>query len=87
MGDERREHCTLFTYVPRTRVRANRKLSIYVPGAVKGLDVMFYGDSIFESLRNTSRGGPCERCAGTPEVYDRHFGSKYRSQVLAISGE
>lgn len=57
-----------------------------MPAATQAYDVLFYGDSIFESLRNTSSGGPCERCTGSSEVYERHFSSKFRSQVLAISG-
>ena len=50
------------------------------------LELLFYGDSILESFRGTSRGGPCPRCARGPEVYQQHFGSKYNCTVLAISG-
>ncbi len=53
---------------------------------LQGFQLLFYGDSILETFRGTSRGGPCARCAGGPEVYAEHFGSKYRSEVLAISG-
>ena len=53
---------------------------------LQGFEILFYGDSILETFRGTSRGGPCARCAGGPEVYAKHFGSKYRSEVLAISG-
>ena len=50
------------------------------------LDLLFYGDSILETFRGTSRGGPCARCIGGPEVFQQHFSSKYNSTVLAISG-
>lgn len=42
------------------------------------------GDSITESWRGTSMGGPCERCRGIPAVRDAFFGDP---AILAIAGD
>ena len=31
-------------------------------------------------------GRPCGRCAGVPAIFERYFGSKYDSEVLAVGG-
>ncbi len=52
----------------------------------KGLDLVFYGDSITESWRGTDMNSTGKRSEGVDRVYAAHF-SKYRSVVLAIAGE
>ena len=32
-------------------------------------------------------GRPCARCAGVPAIFNRYFGSKYSSEVLAVGGD
>lgn len=56
--------------------------------SLQGYELLFYGDSITEEWRGTDTGRVClGRCDGVPEVFHRHFGSKYRSNVLAIAGK
>ena len=31
-------------------------------------------------------GRPCSRCAGVPAIFQKYFGSKYDSEVLAVGG-
>ena len=54
--------------------------------AHQGVDLLFYGDSITETWRGTDMGRPCSRCAGVPDVFRKHFASKYESEVLAVGG-
>ncbi|GAB4817138.1 hypothetical protein N2152v2_004184 [Parachlorella kessleri] len=57
-------------------------------GQARGFELLFYGDSILEAYRGTSRGEPCnESCEGVPEIFRDYFGSKYRAGVLAIGGD
>jgi hypothetical protein len=47
---------------------------------------VFYGDSITEDWRGTSGGFPWPIGAGSADVFQKYFASKYRSEVLAIAG-
>ena len=31
-------------------------------------------------------GRPCSRCTGVPAIFQKYFGSKYDSEVLAVGG-
>ena len=31
-------------------------------------------------------GRPCSRCAGVPAIFQKYFGSKYDTEVLAVGG-
>lgn len=53
---------------------------------LQGYDLLFYGDSITETWRGTDMGRPCSRCEGVPKVFSQYFGSKYKSEVLAVGG-
>ncbi|KAK9789385.1 hypothetical protein WJX73_007156 [Symbiochloris irregularis] len=52
----------------------------------RGVELVFYGDSITESWRGTNTGQPWEPFAKTPEVFTKHYGSM-RTGVYAISGD
>ena len=49
------------------------------------LDLVFYGDSIIESWRGTSLGTLFARCAGSPDVFEKYFSSKYTTKVLGVA--
>lgn len=49
------------------------------------LDLVFYGDSITESWRGTSLGTLFARCAGSPDVFEKYFSSKYTTKVLGVA--
>ncbi len=53
---------------------------------MQGFELIFYGDSITEDWRGTSGGLPWPIGSGTADVFYKHFGSKYRAEVLAIAG-
>ena len=53
----------------------------------QGVDVLFLGDSIFESLRGTALGTPINRCTGVPEVLHAQMEMSYAVQVLAVACE
>ncbi|CAK0785417.1 hypothetical protein CVIRNUC_008626 [Coccomyxa viridis] len=53
----------------------------------EGFELIFYGDSITEDWRGTSGGLPWPIGSGTADVFYKHFGSKYRAEVLAIAGD
>ena len=55
----------------------------YMP---QGVELLFYGDSITETWRGTDMGRQCSRCAGVPDVFAKHFGTKYAAEVLAVGG-
>lgn len=52
---------------------------------VQGLDLVFYGDSITESLRGTQVGVRITKFLGIPEVFQQHFGH-LRTAVFSIAG-
>eukprot|EP00041_Stephanoeca_diplocostata_P021553 m.503553 g.503553 ORF g.503553 m.503553 type:complete len:302 (-) comp21850_c1_seq1:995-1900(-) len=52
----------------------------------KQVDVVFLGDSIFESFLGTSVGNECSRCIGVPQSFQKHFGG-LKTMVRAISGD
>lgn len=58
--------------------------------APQGYKLIFYGDSIFETLKGTDKCRECENptrrssCAGVPAVYRRMFG-RFRPGVMAMS--
>lgn len=60
------------------------------PFISQGYDVLFYGDSIFETLRGTDKCRPCDKmrtrssCAGVPAIFQRFFG-RYRPGVMALA--
>lgn len=49
------------------------------------LDLILYGDSIFESILGTSVGHKIGRARGIPEVWSRYRGTSAR-KVLSITG-
>ena len=51
-----------------------QKLKYKISG-VGNVNILFYGDSITESLEGTSYGNDCttKRCRGIPEVGSKHF--------------
>ena len=51
----------------------------------EGLDLVFYGDSITESLRGTQMGTRIEKFYGIPEVADKHYGP-IRWAAFSIAG-
>lgn len=54
----------------------------------KGFELLFFGDSITECWRGTGIGKPSPgNCAGTPDVYDRHWRQHYNSQVFAVGAD
>ena len=53
---------------------------------MQGFELVFYGDSITETWRGTDMGRPCSRCAGVPAIFQKYFGSKYDTEVLAVGG-
>ena len=53
---------------------------------MQGFELIFYGDSITEDWRGTSGGLPWPIGSGTADVFYKHFGSKYKAEVLAIAG-
>lgn len=53
---------------------------------LQGFELVFYGDSITETWRGTDMGRPCSRCTGVPAIFQKYFGSKYDSEVLAVGG-
>jgi len=61
-----------------------------LPTCPQGYGIIFYGDSIFESLRGTDKCRSCENistrssCAGVPGVLAKYFG-KYRPGVMSMS--
>lgn len=50
------------------------------------MELLFYGDSITETWRGMDMGRQCGRCQGVPDIFHKHFGSKYESEVLAVGG-
>lgn len=53
-----------------------------------GLDLLFYGDSITEAFRATQLGWLHPRAPPeNQDVFNKYWGSRYRADVLAISGE
>jgi lysophospholipase L1-like esterase len=52
----------------------------------RNVEVLFYGDSILESLRGTSFGLETERAKGCPEVFSKHFGN-VKTAILAVAGD
>lgn len=50
------------------------------------MELLFYGDSITETWRGSDMGRQCSRCAGVPDIFHKYFGSKYKSEVLAVGG-
>ncbi|CAL5221183.1 g3329 [Coccomyxa viridis] len=70
-------------------VSYNKKLNKEVAkaDANKGFELVFYGDSITETWRGTDMGRPCSRCTGVPAIFQKYFGSKYDSEVLAVGGD
>ncbi|CAL8471452.1 g10994 [Coccomyxa elongata] len=54
--------------------------------AAKGLDCVFYGDSITESLRGTQMGVKIEKFVGIPEVFEKHYGH-LRAAAYSIAGD
>lgn len=53
---------------------------------MQDLDLILYGDSIFESLLGTGMGKPEEQFADSPEVWQKHQGT-VKSKIMAISGK
>ena len=51
----------------------------------EGLDLVFYGDSITESLRGTQMGTRIEKFYGIPEVAKKHYGH-LRTAAFSIAG-
>jgi hypothetical protein len=61
---------------------------VHLTGVVfQAVDIVFYGDSIFETWRGTDMGRLCDRCNGAPEVFHKFFSSRYNSLILAVGGE
>ncbi|KAK9855803.1 hypothetical protein WJX84_002342 [Apatococcus fuscideae] len=52
----------------------------------QGYQVIFYGDSITETWKGTDMGRECPRCAGVPDVLDKHFGM-YTTGIYAVGGD
>ena len=52
---------------------------------MQALDLILYGDSIFESILGTSVGHKIGRARGIPEVWSRYRGTSAR-KVLSITG-
>lgn len=52
---------------------------------VQGLDIVFYGDSITESLRGTQMGVEIEKFRGIPEVFQKHYGH-LKAAAYSIAG-
>ncbi len=55
------------------------------PQLLQGLDCVFYGDSITESLRGTQMGVKIEKFVGIPEVFQKHYGH-VRAAAYSIAG-
>ena len=56
-----------------------------------GFQLLFYGDSIFETFRGTDQCQACREdirssCRGVPAVFSKHYG-KWRTGVMAIGGD
>ena len=71
-----------FTLAATLRAELNARLASVEPP----LDVIFWGDSIFEAFRGTSYGEPTERALGNPAVFQRHFAASSVA-IQAISGD
>lgn len=54
--------------------------------SVQDLDLILYGDSIFESLLGTGMGQPGEQFADSPALWQKHHGD-IKSKIMAISGK
>lgn len=54
-------------------------------GAWQGLELVLYGDSIFESWRGTQFGQEIARAKGVPQVWRKHYG-KLKAAAFAIAG-
>lgn len=52
----------------------------------QGYELIFYGDSITETWTGTDMGRECPRCAGVPEVLEKHFGM-YHKGIYAVGGD
>lgn len=52
----------------------------------QGYELIFYGDSITETWTGTDMGRECPRCAGVPEVLEKHFGM-YEKGIYAVGGD
>ena len=71
-----------FALAATLRAELNARLASVEPP----LDVIFWGDSIFEAFRGTSYGEPTERALGNPAIFQRHFPASSVA-IQAISGD
>ena len=57
----------------------------------QGIDLLFYGDSITQCWRFGSNSTPPSSsnslCHGAPDVFAKHFGSRYNAKVFGIGGD
>lgn len=77
---------------PRARYWYRRKRCDSPTDTLQGFELLFYGDSITQCWRFGHTSLPPSTsfnslCHGAPDVFAKHFGSRYNAQVFGIGGD